>query len=315
MKIALKLLLILWFFLSGHSSYADEKLPKNSLSCLFHFIEPSWLGAHNIDREWVDQEQLFLETILMTFESMEELQRQLAPSVADKMGLDNSVSGLHLIQASEVALENFVVEIPGTESMGLMDRRRRFSELLSTDFDDSRVKLYWGYRAYIKFMRQYYGRGSYNTGFLDYGLDKINLEYYGITVQMELKASFREVMARRFSEEPHLVTEMSFHELVALSLEAVRDFETKIDGLRSPYDLVGELGPALVSHWHEDTGLAASFGKDIYQELTSEMDLSPLDQEKVDIRIEEYKAGIGAGVMLNLLQMDVGTHNPSEDPG
>ncbi len=309
----MKILLILAILSLSPIAFADTSEPRNNLSCLFHFLGPSWLGAHQVDSQWSDQEELFLETIIMALEGIENNQKERFSSVADTLGLDNSIGDLHLIEAVKIALENYLVEIPGTENMRLLERRRDFSELLTDQFEDRREQLYWGFRAYERFMRRNYSSGTYMTGFLDYGLGMINREYYRVTRRRELKDSLREVFSQRFSEEPELITSIEYDGLLELTYLGFDHFAKKESRLRQPHDLVGDSFKSWIGQFRENTVLAGSEGLTIYKELTDEMDLSPIERERVAIKIEEFITGATTGVMLNLIQLNIGDRGEDSD--
>ena len=117
-------------------------LPNNS--CRMEMFSPSWLGAHGVEEKWCEQAELFVEAIIMAFESQDEIQRQISPSMADQMGLDNVVGPQHLIEAATTALDNFVIALPGTIGTDSFEQRRQFANLLRAGWQDRREAIYWG---------------------------------------------------------------------------------------------------------------------------------------------------------------------------
>lgn len=280
---------------SSNSSYS-------SLSCQLILQAPSWLSAHPIKIEDTQLAEQFIETVILALESMEEEQKNRFQNNADVMGLNNAAGPAHLTQAASVALNNFTVPIHNFGSYESSNAKIEFIERLNLDWIDKRNILFWGYKAYERFLVRHYNGQRENMSFF---MQSLNSEYFVETAKVELKHSLMHVFSERFVQDPDLYKTLDFEDLVGMTFEGLSHFEQKIEGLSSPIDLIGDIGHFRIEQWRSSSYEGPTFGVQVYKALTDEMNLTPDQQLKVIENIQGFYAGISAGALLNIMQVEL----------
>ncbi|MEO0336610.1 MAG: hypothetical protein AAF202_09450, partial [Pseudomonadota bacterium] len=256
-----------------------------------------------IKSEHQEQADEFLEVMVASFVAMEKNQKTTSsPSIADRMGLDNAVGANHLIEGAKRALEAWTFSIPGvTHSL----EKTQFLETLETPWSESSIAaLVWGYRGYAVFLDRNYP--NIESELLAQAIDRFNQEYYRLTVNKEIRASYYETFQSKLAESPELVTDLDFETMVSWSLEALEHFEQRALELKNPIDFVGEVASYRIYQYRKYSHFPPTDGMNAYKTVTAEMDLSDQQQAAVALRVEEFLTGITAGIHLGIMQIKIG---------